>query len=101
MTIDRILDGGGESHILFYDPVFVRKIMPNVSKVFVDAMFQITPRLQGVSQLLTLMVVSHDHVSLKSKFENSIIKLNLDHMGNQKSHGIPKSEVMFFKQLTS
>lgn len=65
MTVDSVIDGDQEQHIVFSDPVFLKEIMPNVDKVFLDATFQTTPTISGVSQLLTLMVVSHGHVSLK------------------------------------
>lgn len=65
MTLEHIVDNDGEKHEVFYDPVFVRKVMPSATKIFIDATFQTTPRMAGISQLLTVMVVSHNHVSLK------------------------------------
>lgn len=74
MSVDSDIDRDGEQHIIFYDPAFIREIMPNVTKIFIDASFQTTPRITRVSQLLTLKVVSHGHVSQKSLFEKQIFQ---------------------------
>lgn len=69
MTLDSVVDSDGEQHVIFYDPVFVRKVMTTATKIFVDATFQTTPRMAGISQLLTIMVVSHNHASFKLTFD--------------------------------
>lgn len=62
MTVDKVMDSQREEHVIFYDSVFVRQVMPTATKIFIDATFQSTPRMAGVSQLLTVMVVAHNHV---------------------------------------
>lgn len=70
MSTDSVIDGDGEQHLVFHDPAFIREVMPNVTKVFIDATFQTTPAMVGVYQLLTLMVVTHGHVSLRFHYNS-------------------------------
>lgn len=63
MTVDSVIDEDGEQHLVFYDRAFINDVMPQVTKVFIDGTFQTTPAMAGEYQLLTLMVVTHSHVS--------------------------------------
>lgn len=64
MFVHEIVDGDGCQHVIMYDHNFAADVMTNASRIFIDGTFQTTPRIAGATQLVTIMAVTHSHVSI-------------------------------------
>ena len=62
---ERTRDLNEDIHILFYDENFIRGHMSEITNLFIDATFDIIPRVQGTYQLLSIMGVTYGHVSIQ------------------------------------
>lgn len=61
---ESVEDADGELHIIFYDENFIREAMLGAEVLFVYCTFDVTPRLRGVYQFLTIMGFRYGHVIL-------------------------------------
>lgn len=64
ITINEVTDIDGCLHLIFYDSEFVQNVMSGATKIFVDGTFQTTPRPTDAYQLVMVMAVRFNHVSL-------------------------------------
>ena len=55
----------GKTHIVIYDLEFVH-VFRNVARIFINGTFETTPRVRDVYQLVTVLGVTHGHVSYKN-----------------------------------
>ena len=62
LTVKMITDADNAQHAIFVDENFVREEMAEVSKLFIDATYQSTPRIAGAYQLLSIMGIKLNHV---------------------------------------
>ena len=62
----RVVDSLGKTHIVIYDLEFVHNVFRNVARIFIDGTFGTTPRVRDVYQLVTVLGVTHGHVSYKN-----------------------------------
>ena len=63
LSYQMVTDTDGCSHLLFMDTDFLRRNTNDLTKLFVDATYGPTPRLDDATQLLTLLGVFFNHVS--------------------------------------
>ena len=59
----RVVDNLGKTNIVIYDLEFVHNVFRNVARIFTDGTFETTPRVRDVYQLVTVLGVTHGHVS--------------------------------------
>lgn len=64
LSVNLIVDENGSQHALFFDENFVRDEMHDVTRLLVDATFRARPRIEGATQLLTVMGIKLNHVSI-------------------------------------
>lgn len=61
-----ITDSDGNDHMILIDRELINKRFKNLknAKIFIDGTFQTTPKLDDIYQLLTVMMMHHNHVSV-------------------------------------
>lgn len=68
LSVTLIIDSSGARHALLFDENFVRQQMGDVTKILIDGTFRSRPRIEGVYQLVTIMGIKLNHVSIFSYF---------------------------------
>lgn len=66
MTAHGVTDTNGDTHVIFFDQLFIEQFLQSVRRLFIDATFQCRPNMSDICQLLTVMGVVSNHVSLFS-----------------------------------
>ena len=64
VTSINVVDSDGFTHLLFYDLDLIKRNCGFVTHMFIDGTFKTRPRIKDCTQLLNVLVVIHNRVSL-------------------------------------